>query len=88
MGLFQPNFTQLFLRRSSFKIMQMVPVCCIIRSQKLKIDFKSEIFKNLLDQNRKAQRSDIWYVALSNGPLPRLFKECPWGQKWPRPGVT
>ena len=29
---------------------------------------------------------DIWYVALSSGPLPRLFKLCP-GQYWPRPGV-
>ena len=29
---------------------------------------------------------DILYVASSGGPLPSLFKLCPWGQKWPRSG--
>ena len=24
---------------------------------------------------------DIWYIASSSGPLPSLFKLCPWGQK-------
>jgi len=28
----------------------------------------------------------IWYIASSRGPLPKLFKLCPWGQNWPRPG--
>jgi len=28
----------------------------------------------------------IWYIASSWGPLPKLFKLCPWGQNWPRPG--
>ena len=23
-----------------------------------------------------------------SGPLPRLFIWCPWGQNWPRPGIT
>ena len=32
-----------------------------------------------------AQGFDIWCVALSCGPLPRLFKQYPWGQKWPHP---
>ena len=33
---------------------------------------------------------DIWYahVASPGRPLPSLFKLCPWGQKWPHPGVT
>ena len=29
---------------------------------------------------------DIWYVASSSGPLPRLCKLCPLGQNWPNPG--
>ena len=28
----------------------------------------------------------IWYIASSRSPLPKLFKLCPWGQNWPRPG--
>ena len=27
-------------------------------------------------------------LALPSGPLPSLFKVCPWGQKWPCPRVT
>ena len=30
----------------------------------------------------------IWYVASHGGPPTSLFKLCPWGQKWPHPGVT
>ena len=33
---------------SSTRVVQMVPVHCISRSQELKIDFKNENFKNLL----------------------------------------
>ena len=29
---------------------------------------------------------ELLYVASPSGPLQSLFKECPWGQKWPRPG--
>ena len=29
---------------------------------------------------------NIWYIASSRGPLPKLFKLCLWGQNWPRPG--
>jgi len=33
--------------------------------------------------NYKAQSFHIWYIASSRGPLPKLFKLCPWGQNWP-----
>ena len=36
--------------------------------------------------NHKAYNLDIWSIASPSGPLPSLFKLCPWGQKWPRPG--
>ena len=34
----------------------------------------TKTFKNLLVRNQKAQVFDIWYVASSSGPLPKLFK--------------
>jgi len=48
--------------------------------------FQNAIFKNLLVWNNKAQSFHIWYIASSRGPLLKLFKLCPWGQNWPRPG--
>jgi len=30
-----------------------------------------------------AQSFHIWYIASSRGPLPKLFKLCPWGKKRP-----
>ena len=36
--------------------------------------------------NHKAQSLDIGYIASPSGPLPSLFKLCPWGQKWPARG--
>jgi len=55
-----------------------------------KIGFQNAIFKNLLVWNYKVQDFHIWYIALSRGPLPKLFKFTPppRGQNWPRPGVT
>ena len=47
---------------------------------------KRKNFKNLLLKNHKAQSLDIWHVALSSRPLPRLFKLSPLGQYWSRPG--
>ncbi len=46
-----------------------------------------EIFKNVLLRNHNAYSLDIWYVALSSGCLPCLFKLCSLGQNWPRPRV-
>ena len=34
----------------------------------------TKTFKNLLVRNQKAQVFDIWGVASSSGPLPKLFK--------------
>ena len=74
------------LIRPSSIIVQMVPVHCIARSHRLKIDFLDENFKNLLVWNHIAYSIDIWYVASTSRPLPNLFKLFPWGQKWARPG--
>ena len=43
--------------------------------------------KNLLVWKQKARAFDIWYIASPSGPLPRLFKLLPWGQKWLHPGA-
>jgi len=51
-----------------------------------KIGLQKAIFKNLLLWNYKAQSFYIWYITLSRGPLPKLFKLCPWGQNWHSPG--
>jgi len=72
--------------RSPTKVVQIVPVGCISRSQGQKIGFQNAILKNLLVWSYKAQSFNIWYIASSRGPLPKLFKLCPWGQNWPRPG--
>jgi len=71
---------------SPTKVVQMVLIGCISRSRGHKIGFQNAIFKNLLVWNYKAQSFHIWYIATSWGPLPKLFKLCPWGQNSPRPG--
>jgi len=73
---------------SPIKVVQTVPVGCISRSQGKTIGFQNAIFKNLLFRNYKAQSFHIWYIASSKGPLPNLFKLCPWGLNWPCPSVT
>jgi len=70
--------------RSSTKFVQTVSVGCISRLRGQKISFHF-FFKNLLVWNYKAQSFHIRYIASSRGPLPKLFKLCPWGQNWPRP---
>jgi len=56
-------------------------------SQGQKIRFKKWNFqKNLLVYNYKAQSFHIWFITLSRGPLPTLFKLWSWGQNWPRTG--
>jgi len=71
---------------SPTKVVQMVLIGCISRSRGQKEGFQNAIFKNLLVWNYKAQSFHILYIALSRGPLPKLFKLCPFGQNWPRPG--
>jgi len=81
-----PNFTGMIPGWSPIKVVQTVPVGCISKSQGQKIGFQNAIFQNLLVRNYKAQSFHIWYLASSRGPVPKLFKLCPWGQNWPRPG--
>jgi len=83
---FWPNFTGMIPWWSTIKVVQTVPVGCISRSQGQKIGFQNAILKNLLVWNYKAQSFHNWYIASSRGPLPKLFKLCPWGQNWPRSG--
>jgi len=83
---FWPNFTGMIPGWSPIKVVQTVPVGCINRSRGQKIGFQNATFKNLLVWNYKAQSFHIWYIASFRGPLPKLFKLCPWGQIWPCPG--
>ena len=49
------------------------------------LGFKKEIYlKNLLLQNCLAQGLEIWFIALSGGPLPSLFKPRFQDPRWPR----
>ena len=61
-------------------IVQMVPVRCISRSYRLKIDFHKSFLKP------QGLEPCIWFVGSSSGPLPTLFKLYPWDQKWASPG--
>jgi len=81
-----PNFTGMIPGWSPIKVVQTVPVGCISRSRGQYIDFWNETFKNLLVWNNKAQSFYIWYITSSRGPLLKLFKLCPLGWNWPRPG--
>ena len=93
------NFTLNYIRKSSNDIfswtgngnltkLNRILIGCICRSRGQKIGLQKAIFKNLLLWNYKAQSFYIWYIYVtsSRGPLPKLFKLCPWGQKWPPPG--
>ena len=71
---------------SPTKIVQMVLIGCLCRSWGQKIGLQNATFKNLFVWNYKAQSFHVWYIASSRGPLPKLFKLCPWGQNWPHPG--
>ena len=59
---------------SSFKVVQMVPVHCISRSQELKIDFLIKNLKNLLVRNHWTNFNIILQKCSFGDPLPRLFK--------------
>jgi len=83
---FWPNFTGMIPGWSSIKVVQTVPVGCISRSRGQKIGFQNAIFINLLVRKYKAQSFHIWYIASSRGLLLNVFKLCPCGQNWPRPG--
>ena len=59
---------------SSFKVVQMVPVRCLSRSQELKIDFLTKNLKNLLVRNHWTDFNIILQKCFFGDPLPRLFK--------------
>ena len=59
---------------SSFKVVQMVPVHCISRSQELKIDFLTKNLKTLLVRNRWTDFNIILQKCSFGDPLARLFK--------------
>ena len=71
---------------SSFKVVQMVPVCCISRSQELKIDFLTKNFKNLLVRNHWTDFHIILQKCSFGDPLPRLFKPFGFIKKHGRQG--
>ena len=73
---------------SSFKIIQMVPVHCISRSQELKIDFLTKNFKkNLLVRNHCTNFNIILQKCSFGDPLPRLFKPFGFVKKHGRQGA-
>jgi len=92
-----PNWTGMVPGWSPTNIVQMVLISCISRSQGQEIGVQNACFKNLLVWHLKAQSFHIWYITLSRGPLPKLFKLCPWGSLyykwlhcdlWPFPQVS
>ena len=71
---------------SSFKVVQMVPVRCISRSQELKIDFLTKNLKHLLVRNHWTDFNIIWQKCSFGNPLPRLFKPFRFVKKHGRQG--
>ena len=72
---------------SSFKVVQMVPVHCISRSQELKIDFLTKNLKNLLVRNHWTDFNIILQKCSFGDPLPRLFKPFGFVKKHGRQGA-
>ena len=71
---------------SSFKVVQMVPVHCISRSQELKIDFLTKNLKNLLVRNHWTDFHIIFQKCSFSHPLQRLFKPFGFVKKHGRQG--
>ena len=71
---------------SSFKVVQMIPVHCISRSQELKIDFLTKNLKNLLVRNHWTDFNKILQKCSFGDPLPRLFKTFGFVKKHGRQG--
>ena len=72
---------------SSFKIVQLVPVHCISRSQELKIDFLTKNLKNLLVRSNWTDFNTILQNCSFGDPLPRLFKPFGFVEKHGRQGA-
>ena len=69
---FWPNFTGMILGWSSCKVVQMVPVHCISRSQELKIDFLTKNLKNLFVRNHWTD----FNIILQKCSLVILYQDC------------
>jgi len=80
-----PSSTGMIPWWSPTKIVEMVLIGYISWSQGQKLGFQNAIFKKLFVWNYKAQSIHTCYIASSRGPLPTLFKLCPWGQNWTLP---
>jgi len=68
-----PNSIGMVPGWSPTKIVQMVLIGWISRSQGQKIGFQNAIFKNLLVWNYKAQSFHIWYIITSSGSSLPIF---------------
>ena len=68
-----PNSTGMVPGWSPTKIVQMVLIGCICRSQGQKIDFQNAIFKNLLVWNYKAQSFHSWNIITSSRSVLPIF---------------
>ena len=71
----------------SLIIVQIVPIRCVSKSHRLKIDFQDENYKNLFLCNHKAQNLDIRYVTLPSEPLSSFLNDSPGAKNGPAPGV-
>ena len=58
------------------------------RGHKLEHWNKEAHFQNSSSLKMEGIELWYWYAASPCWPLPCLFIWCPWGQDWPRPGVT
>ena len=72
---------------SSFRVVQMVPVRCISRSQELKIDFLTKSLKNHLIRNHWTDFNIILQKCSFGDPLPRLFNPFGFFKKHGRQGA-
>ena len=72
---------------SPFKVVQMVLVRFISRSQELKIDFLTKNLKNLLVRNHLTDFNIILQKCSFGDPLPRLFKPFGFVKKHGRQGA-
>ena len=71
------NLTEMIRIWPSLIIVQIVLVCWISRSQRIKKTFEMKTLKIVLSKTTRPSGLDSWYVASLSGPLPSLFKLYP-----------
>jgi len=77
-----PNSTAMVPGWSPTKIVQMVLIGCICRSQGQRVGFQNAFFKNLV-WNYEAQSFQIWYIASSRSSLPIFCYNNIMDSPWP-----